>query len=82
MFWIVRSQWYEFLYTVYVWCIYSALCTINSCMHLYTYIYIIGAGKTTTFAVITGDLSMTSGSVSVAGYDIVTNLRDVSKVFI
>ncbi len=48
----------------------------------YAYILIIGAGKTTTFSVITGDLSMTAGSVSVAGYDIETNLRDVSVCII
>ena len=37
-----------------------------------------GAGKTTTFNILTGDLSMTSGTAVIAGYDIRTNLRDVS----
>ena len=39
-----------------------------------------GAGKTTTFKILTGDLSMTSGTLAIAGYDIRTNLRDVSIV--
>ncbi len=29
-----------------------------------------GAGKTTTFNILTGDLSATSGSATIAGYDI------------
>ena len=38
----------------------------------------VGAGKTTTFNILTGDLSMTSGTGVIAGYDIRTNLRDVN----
>ena len=37
-----------------------------------------GAGKTTTFSILTGDFTLTSGTAVVAGYDIRTNLRDVS----
>ena len=42
-------------------------------------IIFVGAGKTTTFNILTGDLSMTSGTGIIAGYDIRTSLRDVSK---
>ena len=38
----------------------------------------VGAGKTTTFSILTGDIALTSGTAIVAGYDIRTNLRDVS----
>ena len=37
-----------------------------------------GAGKTTTFGILTGDLTLTSGTAVIGGYDIRTNLRDVS----
>ena len=39
-----------------------------------------GAGKTTTFGILTGDISMTDGTAVIAGYDIRTNLREVSYV--
>lgn len=37
-----------------------------------------GAGKTTTFSILTGDFTMTTGTAVIAGYDIRTHLRDVS----
>ena len=37
-----------------------------------------GAGKTTTFSILTGDNSMTSGTAVIAGYDIRTYLRKVN----
>ena len=39
-----------------------------------------GAGKTTTFNILTGDLSMTSGTAMIGGHDIRSNLRDVSFI--
>ena len=42
------------------------------------YLYNVGAGKTTTFSILTGDSALTSGTAIVAGYDIRTNFRDVS----
>lgn len=38
----------------------------------------VGAGKTTAFRMLTGDLSLTSGTAVIAGFDIVTDLRKVS----
>lgn len=40
----------------------------------------VGAGKTTAFRMLTGDLSLTSGTAVIAGFDIVTDLRKVSFV--
>ena len=51
---------------------YAACLRFNIC---FTF---VGAGKTTTFNILTGDISMTSGTGVIAGYDIRTNLRDVS----
>ena len=45
------------------------------------YLYNAGAGKTTTFSILTGDLALTSGTAIIAGYDIRTNLRDVSGCY-
>ena len=36
-----------------------------------------GAGKTTTFSMLTGDISPTSGTAIISGYDIRTDLRKV-----
>ena len=36
-----------------------------------------GAGKTTTFNMLTGDLSITEGTAFIDGYDIQTHLRKV-----
>ena len=36
-----------------------------------------GAGKTTTFSMLTGDISPTSGTATISGYDIRTDLREV-----
>lgn len=41
-----------------------------------------GAGKTTTFNILTGDLSMTSGTATIGGHDIKRNLREVSFIFL
>ena len=38
-----------------------------------------GAGKTTTFSIITGDIPMTEGTASISGFDIRTHLRDVQQ---
>ena len=38
-----------------------------------------GAGKTTTFSILTGDIPLTSGTATVAGYDIRTSIKDVSS---
>lgn len=40
----------------------------------------VGAGKTTAFRMLTGDLSLTSGTAVIAGFDIVADLRKVSFV--
>ena len=39
---------------------------------------VLGAGKTTTFSILTGDFAMSSGTAAIAGYDIRTHLRKVS----
>ena len=36
-----------------------------------------GAGKTTTFKMLTGDIRPSSGTATIAGYDITTNIREV-----
>ena len=38
---------------------------------------ILGAGKTTTFKMLTGDIRPSSGTATIAGYDITTNIREV-----
>uniref|UniRef100_A0A8C6TAP4 P-type phospholipid transporter n=1 Tax=Neogobius melanostomus TaxID=47308 RepID=A0A8C6TAP4_9GOBI len=38
-----------------------------------------GAGKTTMFKMLTGDIDVTSGNASVAGYSILTNILDVHQ---
>ena len=37
-----------------------------------------GAGKTTTFSILTGDFPMTSGTAIIDGFDVTTHLREVS----
>ena len=39
-----------------------------------------GAGKTSTFNMLTGALSVTAGDASVGGYSVVTNLRKVQQL--
>ena len=54
---------------------------LNTTDDIIIYLYIVhdtGAGKTTTFSILTGDRTMTSGTAIIAGYDIRTQLRDVS----
>ena len=56
------------------------------CPHYLTYNYAVteprctcaGAGKTTTFSMLTGDISPTSGTAIISGYDIRTDLRKVT----
>ena len=44
------------------------------------FIYILeGAGKTTTFSMLTGDLGITEGTAFLDGYNLNTNLRQVCK---
>ena len=54
-------------------------------MHTHFIIYIItlffsrvGAGKTTTFNILIGDISPTSGTAIISGYDIRTERRKVN----
>ena len=49
---------------------------LNCAEHIYP--FTSGAGKTTTFSILTGDITMSSGTAVIAGYDIRTHLRDVS----
>ena len=46
--------------------------------HIYAFIIIIGAGKTTTFGMLTGELPITSGTAIIDGFDVSTNLKNVS----
>ena len=39
--------------------------------------YTPGAGKTTTFNMLTGDIRPSSGTSIIAGYDITTDIREV-----
>ena len=45
---------------------------------LSTVLYCSGAGKTTTFGMLTGEFPITSGTAIIDGFDVSTNLRDVS----
>ena len=36
-----------------------------------------GAGKTTTFNMLTGDIRPSSGTATIAGYDIISDIRKV-----
>ena len=38
---------------------------------------ILGAGKTTTFKMLTGDIRPSSGTATIAGYDIISDIRKV-----
>ena len=49
-------------------------------VNYYIIVYLMcstGAGKTTTFSILTGDISPTDGTAFIAGFDIRTNLRKV-----
>jgi len=39
----------------------------------------LGAGKTTTFSMLTGDMSITEGTAFLDGFNIQTNLREVIR---
>ena len=43
-----------------------------------TLFFLSGAGKTSTFGMLTGDITPSSGTAFVSGYDIRTNMRNVS----
>ena len=43
-------------------------------MHLF-----IGAGKTTTFGMLTGELGITDGTAYLNGYNLQTNLREIQQ---
>ena len=49
-------------------------CIVQCCIF---HCVFIGAGKTTTFSMLTGDTSPTSGTAIISGYDIRTDLRKV-----
>ena len=40
---------------------------------------ILGAGKTTTFKMLTGDIRPSSGTATIAGYDIISDIRQVQQ---
>ena len=39
----------------------------------------LGAGKTSTFGMLTGDITPSSGTAFVSGYDIRTDMKSVSQ---
>ena len=39
--------------------------------------YTAGAGKTTTFNMLTGDTRPSSGTATIAGYDVISDIRKV-----
>lgn len=45
-----------------------------------SYLVSQGAGKTTTFSMLTGDLSITKGTAYLDGFNIQTHLRQVSEL--
>ena len=71
---MVSCPWGELLATITI--LYRSCCTIQQSVK----IIMTGAGKTTTFSILTGDSSMTSGTAIIAGYDIRTHLRKVSAL--
>ena len=48
------------------------------CTHFY--IKSVGAGKTSTFSILTGEQSPTEGTAIIAGYDIRTDIRKVCYI--
>ena len=40
----------------------------------------LGAGKTTTFNMLTGDIRPSSGTALIAGHDITTDIREVCMI--
>lgn len=49
---------------------------VNVSMYVYMH---TGAGKTTTFRMLTGDLSPSSGTAEIAGFDVATQFKKVSS---
>ena len=50
---------------------------IDISLHKTYYALYTGAGKTTTFSILTGDLSPSDGTAFISGYDIRTDIRHV-----
>jgi len=48
------------------------------CIH-FNPLILAGAGKTTTFNMLTGDIRPSSGTALIAGYDITTDIRKVKQ---
>ena len=55
--------------------------THNMCLYSLRSYVDVGAGKTTTFSILTGDFPMSSGTALIAGYNIKSHLRDVSLYY-
>ena len=45
-------------------------------------IHLLGAGKTTTFNMLTGDTRPSSGTALIAGHDITTDIREVGVMWV
>ena len=69
------------VYTILYCTKYLALITPHSVYAVVEpwFINALGAGKTTTFSMLTGDISPTSGTAIISGYDIRTDLRKVRR---
>ena len=52
---------------------------LSTWLHAWIYIVMctVGAGKTSTFSILTGEQSPTEGTAIIAGYDIRTDIRKV-----
>ena len=44
-----------------------------------SFVVLLGAGKTTTFSMLTGDLSITEGTAFLDGFNIQTHLKQVCQ---
>uniref|UniRef100_A0A3B3ZLR6 ABC transporter domain-containing protein n=1 Tax=Periophthalmus magnuspinnatus TaxID=409849 RepID=A0A3B3ZLR6_9GOBI len=57
----------------------SRVCVVCRVCRCFGLLGVNGAGKTTMFKMLTGDTDVTSGSASVAGHSILTNILDVHQ---